>query len=384
MKNDLSFLLNTRWAMLPSALQNMLTIVQRENVTMHELAEAAKRSQPQAPGRATDPAKKGIAARDAQPLPNARRAEVRDKIAIIPVIGPIFPRANLFTQISGGTAVSTLAKDFTVALEDPNVKAIVFNIDSPGGEITGISELADMIFAARGKGKPTAAYVYGVAASAAYWIAAACDKIFASATAETGSIGVVSVWQDTRERDKKSGVSTIEIVSSFSPNKRPDPQTDAGKAQIQTLVDDLAFQFVSSIAKFRGVSNDTVTAKFGQGDVYISKKALDAGMIDHIGSLEGTITAMQNPNLYKLEFLDQNRDVEHGPIQTMTVERLMTEYPTVYEAIFERGRIEGAKQYGVGFDAGFFAAKSQAPAIAPEKTLFDMIDRSAATINKGR
>lgn len=389
MRNDLSFLLNTRWAMLPAALQNMLTIVQRDNVNMHELAEAARKAQlPILPKQAQPaaPVKKGIAARDNAPLPNTRRAEVRDKVAIIPVLGPIFPRANLFTQVSGGTSIQTLAKDFTVAREDPNVSAIVFNIDSPGGEITGVSEFADMIFAARGP-KPIYAYVYGMGASAAYWIAAACDKILASATAETGSLGVVSMYEDSRERDKKSGVQTVEIVSSFSPKKRPDPQTEAGKAQIQQLVDDLAFEFISSVAKFRGVQVGKVTADFGQGDVYIAKKAMGAGMIDHIGSLESTISAAasaSNPDLYKLEFLDQNREVERGAIQAVTVDKLKAAAPMVYEAVFERGRLEGAKQYGVGFNAGFQAAKKQVPAVDLVKQADDIVDRAAAIVNSQR
>jgi capsid assembly protease len=273
MNNAASWILSHRWAILPEMLKAIVAIANRE-ATLTELKEA-------------------IATKDAQPLPGARRAEIRDGIAIIPVLGPIFPRANLFTMISGATSIQTLAKDFTVALEDPNVSGIILNIDSPGGEITGVNEFADMVKAGRSV-KPITAYVYGWGASAAYWIASAAGRIVADATAEVGSIGVVAAYTDERERDQKSGVKTIEIVSSVSPFKRLDPATDAGRAQIQKTVDELAVIFVSAVAQNRNVSTDKVLSDFGKGDTLVGKSAMNAGMIDMVGSFESTVTEMKD------------------------------------------------------------------------------------------
>ncbi|MBO0155228.1 S49 family peptidase, partial [Vibrio parahaemolyticus] len=88
------------------------------------------------------------------------------------------------------TTTQLLAQDFTQALNDPSIKAILLNIDSPGGEAKGIHELAEMIYQARGK-KRIIAYDGGNACSAAYWIASACDEIVIDATGCAGSIGTV-------------------------------------------------------------------------------------------------------------------------------------------------------------------------------------------------
>jgi ClpP class serine protease len=76
---------------------------------------------------------------------------VRDGVATIPVRGPLFRYANLFTMISGATSYETLATDLQQAIDDPKVRGIILMIDSPGGEVNGSAELANMIFDARGK-----------------------------------------------------------------------------------------------------------------------------------------------------------------------------------------------------------------------------------------
>lgn len=264
-----SWILSHRWAILPGMLETILSVASRE-ASITELREA-------------------IATKDADPLPGARKAEVRDGVAIIPVIGPIFPRANLFTWVSGGVSIQTLAKDFAVALADPNVGAIMLNIDSPGGEVTGVHEFAAMVRAARSI-KPITAYVLGTGASAAYWIASAAGQIVVDATAEIGSIGVVCVYQ----KDKSGKTESFEIVSSQSPRKRPDPATPEGRAQIQTVLDDMADVFVSTVAANRNVSVDKVLSDFGQGGTFIGRRAVESGMVDSIGSFESTLANMKS------------------------------------------------------------------------------------------
>src|SRR5690606_27205285 len=121
------------WLMLPDALDGLMAIADRQG----------------------DP--EALEARLGRQLENTRAVTVRNGVAIIPVVGPIMRYANLFTRISGATSTQELATDFQTALDDPKVKAIVFNVDSPGGEANGINELSDMIHAARGK-KPIKAY----------------------------------------------------------------------------------------------------------------------------------------------------------------------------------------------------------------------------------
>lgn len=229
-----------------------------------------------------------------RPLDNTRTVTMRDGVAVIPITGPIFRHANLFTAISGATSTDVLATDIRAALDNPGVRGIALDINSPGGEAAGINELAAMVRDARST-KPITAYVGSSGASAAYWIASAANEIVVDPTAVVGSIGVVMSMTDSRGRDEKNGVRTHEIVSSQSPNKRADPATEGGRAEIQRVVDALAQVFVQSVAENRGVSTDTVTNDFGRGGVLVGQAAVTAGMADRLGSLESVIAELANP-----------------------------------------------------------------------------------------
>lgn len=220
-------------------------------------------------------------------MKNTHAVSIRDGVAVIPVKGPLFRYANLMTMICGATSYEILAADFNKALNDPNIKAIMLDIDSPGGEVNGCSELADMIFAARRK-KPTIAYASGACCSGAYWIASACDEICVADTAILGSIGVVSVYKNDNDKN------TVEIVSSQSPYKRPDVKTDEGRAKIQAHIDELAEVFIMKIARNRNVSPQDVIENFGGGDVFVGANAVRSGLADSLTSFEGILTGLNH------------------------------------------------------------------------------------------
>lgn len=218
-------------------------------------------------------------------LRDANAVSIRDGIAIIKVSGPLFRYANLMTRICGATSYELLAQDFNKAVQNPNIKGILLDIDSPGGEVNGCSELSDMIYQARGT-KPIIAYASGACCSGAYWIASACDKILVADTAILGSIGVVSIFEKDDE-DK-----TIEIVSSQSPNKRPDINTEEGKAKIQARVDELAEVFIAKVARNRGITAVDVVKNFGAGDVSVGQHAVRNGLADGLSSFEDIISSL--------------------------------------------------------------------------------------------
>lgn len=331
MSKVVDWIIDHKWAITPAALENILSISNREF------------------GR--DAFIEAVLKRDGEPLAKSYTVEMRDGVAVIPITGPIFPRANLFTWISGATSIEILAKDFNAALENPAVKAIVLNIDSPGGETTGISEFANMVYAARGK-KPVTAYVYGLGASAAYWIASAAERIVMADIALVGCIGVVSVMTDARERDKKSGIVTHEIVSSRTPKKRPDITTDAGKAQVQKIVDDLADVFISTVARNRGVTEEKVQSDYGQGDVMLGAVALDAGMVDEIGNLESVIEGYTRSGYSNSGYLSSSFSTKGG---LMDLNELKAKYPAIFQAAFDEGRVAGLAE---GKTAGFGEGKT--------------------------
>jgi len=270
------------WLILPEALEKILAIASRDfdaPALMAARDEWLKRE--------------ALATQSGKRLDGTRTVERRaGNVAVIPVMGPIMRYSNLMTDISGATSLQTFAKDFTAAMQDPTISAIVNNFDTPGGDARGIHEAGEMIADAVARNtKPILSYVGGTSASAGYWLSAASGKgsITVDPTAVLGSIGVVSTVQDTSERDAKNGTRTYEIVSSNAPNKRPDVSTDAGRAQFQAVVDDLENTFTNSVAKYRGTTQAKVISDFGRGGVLVGHAAVKAGMADQIGSLESTI-----------------------------------------------------------------------------------------------
>jgi len=272
-----------RWAMTEDGLRGILALVNRESLDP-DLARQIRED------RAARPS--ALAAQAGRPLDGARSVRVRDGVAIVEVVGPIVRRADMFSDISGATSAEWLSRDFATAMRDPAVESILLVFDTPGGEVTGINELAQMIMAARAQ-KPVWAYVEGLGASAGYWLASAAEQVVIDDTALLGSIGVVMAVPDPTKRTSKE----IEIVSSQSPNKRPDVGTERGRALLQTLVDDTAAVFVAAVAKQRGVSEQTVISQFGQGGVLVGKVAVVAGLADRLGSFETTLADLRQTAL---------------------------------------------------------------------------------------
>jgi ClpP class serine protease len=218
------------------------------------------------------------------------KAAVCDNVAVIPVIGPIFPRASMMTEMSGATALSLLQLDLAAAMNSDKVDSILLAIDSPGGAVSGVSSFSDMLYSVRGQ-KPLAAHVSGMGASAAYWIASAVDRISLDKTALVGSIGVVVGVPKQVEPDG-SGDMVIEIVSSGAPNKRPDPTTPEGYLEIQSSLDQLEAQFIGDVARNRGVSVDQVRESFGKGGVVVGADAIGRKMADAVEPLDASIKRM--------------------------------------------------------------------------------------------
>lgn len=258
-------LLGTNWAMLPEKLHAVFEIAARENLDIEAVAEKLGRS-----------------------LDNTRAATMRDGVASIPIVGAIFPRASLFAAISGGVSADDIAIDLRAALDNPAVHSILLEVDSGGGDVNGIAEVAAMIRAANAQ-KPVVVYGRDLVASAAYWLAAAAGEVVIASTAMVGSIGIIGTVGDPTKQTSKS----VEFVSSQSPHKRPDPNSQAGGARIQARVDEVAAIFIADVARYRGVSVERVAADFGQGDVLVGAAAVKAGLADRLGSYEGVIAELQ-------------------------------------------------------------------------------------------
>ncbi len=216
-------------------------------------------------------------------MAGARLAMMRDGAAVIPIFGPIFPRANLVASSAGGTPLDAVMSDFRAALSSAQVERIVLLVDSPGGVVSGLAEAASAIRAAK---KPVTAFVTGCAASAAYWLASQAGEIVLDPCASVGSIGVV-VSMSRQEAPGADGRRTYEVVSSNAPHKRPDPTSAEGLAQIRAQLDGIETVFVSDVARARARSPEYVRKAFGRGGLLVGARAVSAGAADRVGTLDG-------------------------------------------------------------------------------------------------
>ena len=254
---------------------------------------------------------------------NSDLLEIRGNIGILNIVGPIFRygKVEACDTVYGTQHFAQVLSRFE---KNESIEEIVINFDTGGGEASGIAELAEQI---RACNKHTTAYIDGLGASAGYWLASACNKIVANEIALIGSVGVVFAFLDTSKMEEKLGVETIEIVSTVSPNKRVDIKSDDGRAKIQILADDLADIFVTNIASYRDVTPAYVKENFGKGDVMIASKALEAKMIDEIGTFEALITQLQGESMTKPK----------GTETVLTAESIRETNPTVYQEIYTAG-----------------------------------------------
>lgn len=218
----------------------------------------------------------------------------REGVAIVGFRGPVVRYGGMLSAISGVASVGLLAQSMKQALSWPSVKGIIVNFDSPGGDTTSLAETAYWIYQARAQGIPIIAYVDGSCCSAAYWLASACHEIVISRNGIAGSIGCCLAVQDDTKAMEMEGIREFHFVSSQSPNKWLKVTTKAGQDQRQSLVDAMAQVMGEQIAKFRGVSIDTVWGKYGGGDVKIGQDAVNAGLVDRMGDFESLLAQLAN------------------------------------------------------------------------------------------
>lgn len=244
---------------------------------------------------------------------------VRDRTAIIEISGLIFPYK-----------IQRLNLDLQAALNNPSIDNIILNVDSGGGYVAGVHEFANSLAEST---KPVMAYVKGIGASAAYWIAAAADEIILDATAMVGSIGVVATFFDWKGYDEKIGLKEIEIVNSDSPLKRVDVTTDEGKQIIQKQLDDLAAVFFGDIANFKGISTDDVAA--WKGNTFVGEESVKAGLADSTGSLEGLLTMLNGEESMSNTTAVQPKEITKAYLQEHC--------KAVFDEILADGVTQGAK-----------------------------------------
>jgi signal peptide peptidase SppA len=225
--------------------------------------------------------------------------ELPDKpsLAILPLQGPIFPKANMMTRMSGATSLQKFKSDFTQLMDSDKVTSIILNVDSPGGSAQMVKETADVIYEARQANiKPIHAISNSVNGSAAYFLSSQADKLWATPSGVTGSIGVIATHVDESAKDEQAGLKrTILSVGKYKAEGNPyEPLGDDAKSHMLSTMHEMYDMFVESVARGRDTTVENVSENYGQGRVYRSKTALKHGMVDGVKTLDTLVSEMSS------------------------------------------------------------------------------------------
>jgi protease-4 len=213
----------------------------------------------------------------------------KDKVGVVVASGVIMDGEQPAGRIGGDSMADLLVR----AREDDKVKAVVVRIDSGGGSATASEVISREIELTREAGKPVYVSMGSVAASGGYWIAAPADKIWATPTTITGSIGIFGAFP-TFEKSLKSlgitsdGVGTTKLSDAFDPSR---PLNDLVAQSMQQIIEQGYRRFIQRVAVGRNMQPEAVE-KIAEGRVWAGTTAKELGLIDEIGSLQDTINAV--------------------------------------------------------------------------------------------
>jgi capsid assembly protease len=212
-------------------------------------------------------------------------------IAVIPVYGTIVQRASMLGICEGGTSTQQISKALADANADESVSKILLEIDSAGGSVYGVQELASEISASK---KPVVAFANSLAASAAYWIGSAASEFYITPGGECGSVGVWMAHQDVSKALEKEGVDvTLISAGQYKVEGNPyAPLSNDARKFLQSRINDYYGEFTRSVARGRKVSVDQVRNGMGKGRVLGADQALSEKMVDGVMTFPAVISRM--------------------------------------------------------------------------------------------
>jgi signal peptide peptidase SppA len=216
-----------------------------------------------------------------------------EKVAIISVIGTLVSRSGYLDAASGLQSYGDIGDAIATAMDDPSVRGIILDVDSPGGEVGGLFDLVEQLQATRNIGaKPLWAVANESALSAAYAIASAADRLYVTRTGEVGSIGVVAVHIDESGADSKAGLAWTFV---FAGERKVDgnahePLSERAHATIQADVDRLYGELCGLVAANRRLTTRGVRTT--DAAIFRGELAVRAGLADRVGTLDLAITEM--------------------------------------------------------------------------------------------
>ena len=227
--------------------------------------------------------------------PARRQYTVESRVARISIDGTLVHKLGGVSPWSGMVGYDCLDKVISDALDNKEVGAIMLDIDSPGGEVSGCFDFCDKLASMTkraGGTKPIIAFANEMACSAAYAIAASCDAVMTTQTGQVGSIGVWTMMVDMTKGLSKNGIE-VTMIRAGERKARGGPYEHADKAtvdKLQNWVDETRNIFAAQVAANRPISKQAVQAL--EGDWFTGTDALDLGLVDAVDTSEAIFEAV--------------------------------------------------------------------------------------------
>ena len=365
MNRLIEFLAARVWAMEPNTFEKMWSIVRRHST-----------------GEKLDAAAIAAVTGEHRSGPEDRRdpnRQIINGVGIVPITGVIARHAAQVNSISGpaGTSVQGIRQALRAAVADDQVQSILLDIDSPGGVVDGVTELADEIYDIDLNHKPVFALADGMAASAAYWLASQARQVFTTRASRVGSVGVYAVVEDSSEQAKAAGVD-VKVIQFGEHKGALVPGTPIDKQTMSLLQDEVNTYgeiFVEAVARGRGISSKDARA-LADGLTHVGSAAQKNGMADGVKTFEqvideitsgssngtGTTSRAANAQVHRENDMSEKASQDKpdaaattvGPdVSKMTSQELKEANPALYEsvaseaAVLERNRVSAIRGLAV-------------------------------------
>ena len=299
---------------------------------------------------------------------------VSNGVAMIGVHGPLLHRLLASEYPSGGpTTYSDIRRALDTALADDGVDAIILDVDSPGGMVSGTFDLADHIYQSRSI-KPITAVVNESAFSSGYLLASSASRIIIPRTAMVGSVGVIATHADFSRAEDQAGITVTHVYAGArkadgSPHM---PLSAEAFAELQSGVNDTYQLFVETVARNRKLKTETVRET--EAGIFKSKKAVSIGFADEIATYTAAVSSVKRSNSSRI--FTASAEPKGKEIQKMNIEEMKQQYPDLCQSLIEEGRkqatadlnseaLNAAREEGATAERNRIRSVEEAAACAP-------------------
>lgn len=225
----------------------------------------------------------------------------RGSVGVVSVRGPLINRDNRVTRAFGISTYPAIREAVMAAATDPEITHILMDIESGGGAVNGVADVANLVSTVNSRIKPVTSFTDGSMASAAYWIGCSAGSVYSSKTSTVGSIGVIATHMEQSKalKDEGIGVTVMRAGKYKALANSVEPLSDAAKAQIQEQLDGAYTVFVQHVADARNVSYDMADKNMAQGREFFGASAVAAGLVDGIETFDSLFSKLSQDTIDK-------------------------------------------------------------------------------------